>query len=130
MPELWGPLYCLCKVWADCAMLSDSCGETRMIRWQRDFGIALLFCGAIILSSFTLPSLAGGLGVLSGFFLAKAVGFDPLTILLRKLGVAGPIIGTALQVLEAEPRHKIPNVMLTQAMLRDFYRPTIERLAA
>ena len=58
-------------------------------------------------------------GWVGAFYLAKAVGFDPLTILLRKLGVPGPIIGSALQVLEAEPRHKIPNVMLTQAMLRD-----------
>ncbi len=66
-----------------------------------------------------LLSFGGNKDGVGAFFLAKAVGFDPLTILLRKLGVAGPIIGTALQVLEAEPRHKIPNVMLTQAMLRD-----------
>jgi hypothetical protein len=45
--------------------------------------------------------------------------FDPLTALLRKLGVPGSDIAIALQVLMAEPRHKIPNVLLTQAMLRD-----------
>jgi hypothetical protein len=57
-----------------------------------------------------------GVGV---FYLAQATGFDPLTALLRKLGVSGSDIAIALQVLMAEPRHKIPNVLLTQAMLRD-----------
>ena len=53
------------------------------------------------------------------FYLAKATGFDPLTALLRKLGVPGPSIAIALKVLMAEPRHKIPNLLLTQAMLRE-----------
>jgi len=66
-----------------------------------------------------LVSFGGYKDGVGAFYLGKAVGFDPLTVLLRKLGVPGPIIGTALQVLEAEPRHKIPNVLLTQAMLRD-----------
>ena len=57
-----------------------------------------------------------GVGVL---YLAQVTGVDPLTPLLRKLGVTAPAIETALQVLMAEPRHKIPNVLLTQAMLRD-----------
>ena len=57
-----------------------------------------------------------GVGV---FYLAKAPGFDPLTALLRKLGVPGSDIAIALQVLMAEPRHKIPNLLLTQAMLRE-----------
>jgi len=57
-----------------------------------------------------------GLGV---FYLAKAPRFDPLTALLRKLGVPGSDIAIALQVLMAEPRHKISNVLLTQAMLRE-----------
>jgi hypothetical protein len=48
------------------------------------------------------------------FYLGRASGFDPLTALLRKLRVPGPAMRTALQVLEAEPRHKIPNVTLTQ----------------
>jgi hypothetical protein len=48
------------------------------------------------------------------FYLGRASGFDPLTALLRKLGVLGPAIRTALQVLEAEPHHKIPNVIVTQ----------------
>ena len=52
------------------------------------------------------------------FYLAKASGFDPLTALLRKLGVPGPALRTALQVLEAEPRHKIPNMTLTQDHFR------------
>ena len=57
-----------------------------------------------------------GVGV---FYLAKVAGFDPLTALLRKLDVPAPVIETALQVLVAESSHKIPNVLLTQATLRD-----------
>ena len=57
-----------------------------------------------------------GVGV---FYLAKVGGFDPLTALLRKLGVTAPEIETAVQVLMGESSHKIPNVLLTQAMLRD-----------
>jgi hypothetical protein len=57
-----------------------------------------------------------GVGV---FYLAQVTGFDPLTALLRKLGVPESDIAIALHVLMAEPCHKIPNVLLTQAMLRD-----------
>ncbi len=53
------------------------------------------------------------------FSLAKASGFDPLTALLRKLGVPGPALRTALQVLEAEPHHQIPNMTLTQDHFRE-----------
>ena len=53
------------------------------------------------------------------FYLAKVNGFDPLTALLRKLGVLGPAIRTAHQVLEAEPHHKIPNVIVTQDHFRE-----------
>jgi hypothetical protein len=53
------------------------------------------------------------------FYLAKVSGFDPLTTLLRKLGVPAPAIGIALQVLMAEPRHKIPHVTLTQDHFRE-----------
>jgi len=53
------------------------------------------------------------------FYLGRASGFDPLTALLRKLGVLGPAIRTALQVLEAEPHHKIPNVIVTQDHFRE-----------
>ncbi len=53
------------------------------------------------------------------FYLAKASGFDPLTALLRKLGVPGPALRTALQVLEIEQRHKIPNMTLTQDHFRE-----------
>jgi hypothetical protein len=52
-------------------------------------------------------------------YLAKASGFDPLTALLRKLGVPGPALRTALPVLETEPHHKIPNMTLTQDHLHD-----------
>ena len=53
------------------------------------------------------------------FYLAKASGFDALTALLRKLGVPGPALRVALQVLEAESHHKIPNVTLTQEHFRE-----------
>jgi hypothetical protein len=53
------------------------------------------------------------------FYLARASGFDPLTALLRKLGVPGPALRTALQVLEIEQRHKIPNMTLTQDHFRE-----------
>ena len=66
-----------------------------------------------------LLSFGGEKDGVGAFYLAKATGFDPLTALLRKLGVPAPAIATALQVLMAEPSHKIPNVLLTQAMLRD-----------
>lgn len=48
------------------------------------------------------------------FYLGKASGLDPLTALLRKIGVPGPAIRTTLQVLDAEPSYKIPDVTLTQ----------------
>ena len=53
------------------------------------------------------------------FYLGRASGFDPLTALLRRIGVPGPALRTALQVLEAEPRHKIPNMTLTQDHFRE-----------
>ena len=53
------------------------------------------------------------------FYLARVSGFDPLTALLRKLGVPAPAMRTALQVLMAEPHHKIPNVTLTPARIRE-----------
>ena len=64
-------------------------------------------------------SFGGDKDRIGAFYLAKASGIDPLTARLRNLGVSGSDIGIALQVLMAEPRHKIPNVLLTQAMLRD-----------
>ncbi len=53
------------------------------------------------------------------FYLGKASGFDPLTALLRRLGIPAPAMRTALQVLMAEPHHKIPNVTLTQDHFRE-----------
>jgi len=54
-----------------------------------------------------------------GAYLAKAIGSDPLTALLRKLGVPSPAMQTALQVLDAEQHHKIPNITLTQDHFRE-----------
>ena len=64
-------------------------------------------------------SFGGDKDGVGAFYLAKTTGFDPLTDLLRKLGVPGPSIAIALKVLMAEPRHNIPNLLLTQAMLRE-----------
>ena len=66
-----------------------------------------------------LLSFGGDKDGVGAFYLAKVAGFDPLTALLRKLDVPAPAIETALQVLMGEPSHKIPNVLLTLAMLRD-----------
>jgi len=64
-------------------------------------------------------SFGGDKDGVGAFYLAKATGFDPLTALLRKLGVPGPNTAIALKVLMAEPRHNIPNLLLTGAMLRE-----------
>src|SRR6266571_3645559 len=60
-----------------------------------------------------LVSFGGHKDGVGAFYLGKASGFDSLTSLLRKLGVPSPAMRTALQVLMAEPHHKIPNVTLT-----------------
>jgi hypothetical protein len=66
-----------------------------------------------------LVSFGGNRDGVGAFYLARATSFDPLTALLRKLGVPGSTIETALQVLEAQPHHKIPNVILTRAQMRE-----------
>jgi hypothetical protein len=66
-----------------------------------------------------LLSFGGDKDGVGAFYLGKAVGFDLLTTLLRKLSVPGPAIRTALEVLMAEPHHKIPNMTLTQATIRE-----------
>ncbi len=66
-----------------------------------------------------LVSFGGNKDGVDAFYLGKAVGFDPLTALLRKLGVPGPAMRLALQVLMAEPHHMIPNVTLTPATIRE-----------
>jgi len=64
-------------------------------------------------------SFGGDKDGVGAFYLAKATSFDSLTALLRKIGVSLPAITTALQVLMSESSQKIPNVLLTPAMLRD-----------
>ena len=64
-------------------------------------------------------SFGGHKDGVGAFFIGQAIGFDPLTALLRKPGVPNPAMQTALQVLMAEPHHKIPNVTLTQDHLRE-----------
>ena len=66
-----------------------------------------------------LLSFGGDKDGVGAFYLAKATGCEPLSALLRKFGVPAPAIAAALQVLMAESSHKISNVLLTQAMLRE-----------
>ena len=60
-----------------------------------------------------LVSFDGDKDGVGAFYLARASGIDPMAALLRKLGVPAIAIRTALQVLMAEPHHKIPNVTVT-----------------
>jgi hypothetical protein len=64
-----------------------------------------------------MVSFGGKKDGVGAFWLGRAVGFDPLVALLRKLGVSPAEVETALQVLMAEPHHEIPNVTLTQALI-------------
>jgi hypothetical protein len=66
-----------------------------------------------------LVSFGGKKDGIGAFYLARAAGFDPLTALLRKLGVSPPEVDMALQVLRAQPHHEIPNVILTQSLIRE-----------
>ena len=56
---------------------------------------------------------------MGAFYLGRAAGFDPLTALLRKLGISPSDVDEALQVLMAQPHHEVPNVTLTQALIRE-----------
>lgn len=66
-----------------------------------------------------LVSFGGKKDGMGAFYLGRAAGFDPLTALLRKLGVKPADIETALQVLTAQPHHEIPDVILTQSLIRE-----------
>ncbi len=66
-----------------------------------------------------MVSFGGKKDGMGAFYLGRAAGFDPLTALLRKLGVKPADIETALQVLTAQPRHEIPDVILTQSLIRE-----------
>jgi hypothetical protein len=66
-----------------------------------------------------LVSFGGAKDGAGAFYLGRATGFDPLTALLRKLGLSSSVVRTALRVLMAEPRHQIPGVTLTLDMIRE-----------
>ena len=66
-----------------------------------------------------LVSFGGDKDGVGAFYLARASGIDPMAALLRKLGVPAIAIRTALQVLMAEPHHKIPNVTVTPDHFRE-----------
>ena len=66
-----------------------------------------------------LVSFGGTKDGVGAFYLGRATSFDSLTPLLEKLGLSSRVIRTALQVLAAEPRHQISDVILTMAMIRE-----------
>ena len=66
-----------------------------------------------------LVSFGGKKDGMGAFYLGRAAGFDPLTALLRKLGISPSDVDEALQVLMAQPHHEVPNVTLTQALIRE-----------
>jgi hypothetical protein len=66
-----------------------------------------------------LVSFGGTKDGVGAFYLGRATSFDSLTRLLGKLGLSSSVIRTALQVLTAGPRHQIPDVILTMAMIRE-----------
>jgi hypothetical protein len=70
-------------------------------------------------SSEYLVSFGGHKDGVGAFYLGRASGFDPLTALLRKLRVQPADMETAFQVLTAQPHHEIPNVILTQSLIRE-----------
>jgi hypothetical protein len=65
-----------------------------------------------------LVSFGGKTDGVGAFYLGKASGYDALAALLKKIGVPSADMDMALQVLMAEPHHEIPNVALTQALIR------------
>src|SRR6266542_6696598 len=66
-----------------------------------------------------LVSFGGHKDGVGAFYLGRASGFGPLIALLRKLRVQPAYMETALQVLTAQPHHEIPNVILTQSLIRE-----------
>jgi len=66
-----------------------------------------------------LVSFGGDKDRVGAFYLGRASGFDPLTALLRKLGVPGPAMRLAFEALMSEVHHKIPNVIVTAEMIRE-----------
>ena len=53
------------------------------------------------------------------FWIGSSIDIDAVSTLLLRLGVSATEVETAVQVLMAEPRHEIPNVTLTQSMIRE-----------
>jgi len=66
-----------------------------------------------------LVSFGGHKDGVGAFYLGRASGFDPLIALLRKLRVQPAYMETAFQLLTAQPHHEIPNVILTQSLIRE-----------
>jgi len=66
-----------------------------------------------------LVSFGGKTDGVGAFYLGRATGFDPLATLLEKVGVSSAAIRIALQVLMAQPHHKIPDAVLTPALIRE-----------
>jgi hypothetical protein len=66
-----------------------------------------------------LVSFGGKKDAIGAFSLGRAIGFDSLTTLLRKVGVSPANVEMALQVLSAHAHHEIPDVTLTLGLIRE-----------
>jgi hypothetical protein len=67
-------------------------------------------------SEFTVSFGGDTIGILN---LGEAIGFDSLSALLRNFAVPDPAIRVALQVLMAGLHHRIPNMRVTTAQMRE-----------
>jgi hypothetical protein len=66
-----------------------------------------------------LISFSGKKGGVGTFWIGSSIDIDAVCTLLLRFGVSATEVETAAQVLMAEPHHEIPNVTLTQAMIRE-----------
>jgi hypothetical protein len=64
-------------------------------------------------------SFGGKKDGIGAFSLGRAIGFDSLTALLRKVGVSPVDVEIALQGLTAHAHHEISDVTLTPSLIRE-----------
>jgi hypothetical protein len=63
-------------------------------------------------------SFGGAKDAVGAFYIGKAFGADDLILMLSKLGVAKSEGEITVQALKEQPKHEIPNVALSKALLR------------
>ena len=66
-----------------------------------------------------LVSFGGKKDGMGAFYIGRAFGLDDLVGLLVKIGVSQSDVDAALEVLQGQPKHEIPNVTLPKAFLRN-----------